>query len=43
MCRGVSICKFDGEVSLTDKEGDVFMRGTVEDGRIRLQCKVATP
>jgi hypothetical protein len=43
MCRGASNYKFDGNVSLTDKEGDVFMRGTVEDGRIRLQCKVATP
>jgi hypothetical protein len=43
MCRGLSIYKFDGKVSLTDKEGDVFMGGTVDDGRIRLQCKVATP
>jgi hypothetical protein len=43
MCRGVSIDKSDCEVSLTDKEGIVFMRGSIEDGRIRLQCKIATP
>jgi hypothetical protein len=43
MSRGVSIYKFNDKVSLTDDGGDVFLRGTVEDGRIRLQCKVATP
>jgi hypothetical protein len=43
MCRGVSIYKFGSKVSLTDKEGDVFMTGNIEHGRIRLQCKIATP
>jgi hypothetical protein len=43
MCRGVSIYKFDGKASLTNKGGDAFMRGNIEDGRIKLQCKIATP
>jgi hypothetical protein len=42
-CRGVSIYKFDGKVSLTAEQRDVFMTGNVEDGRIRLHCKIATP
>jgi hypothetical protein len=40
MSRGVSIYKFNDKVSLTDEDGEVVMRGNIEDGLIKLQCKV---
>jgi hypothetical protein len=43
MSKGVSIYKIGNKVSLTDREEEVFMRGIIQNGLMRLQCQIVTP